>query len=231
MDNPSENFRVLSTLIHILQGAVFFIMGLAAVYIQEKGAKAGEKIKFISPLAFIVAGALSFALIINILGHGSFNGAVAVMKIKPGFFIFVALACVFLSAGFSGVLFEADRKKNGVWGFAYLIFIFAIVVLYAIMHTRVSAQAEISVMTQHIAMAATLAAALIFKIAGIFKEKRFFNIACIVFLFITSFQLIAYKENEKSFKRAMVTVKAEIAPPNSVKKNNGKTTDKKRLID
>ena len=92
MDNPSENFRVASTYIHFLQGAAFLIMGITAAYIQDKEKKAQEKFKFIAPLSFIAAGVLSLLVIVNVLGHWSLDSAVAVMKIKPGFFIFMALS-------------------------------------------------------------------------------------------------------------------------------------------
>ncbi|MCG2726015.1 MAG: hypothetical protein L6420_07145 [Elusimicrobia bacterium] len=207
--NLSENFRLVSTLIHFLQGAAFFIIGVIAIYIHENGGKAQEKLKFISPLAFIAAGAVSLLAIIIILGDWSFESAIAIMKIKPGFFIFMALSCVFMSAGFSGVLFAADKKKNKVWGYFYWIFIFSIAVLYALMHTRVNNAASAFVMANHIVMAGALAIALVFKITEFFAEKKIIRTLGIIFLLITSFQLLIYKESENSFKYEIVTIKSE----------------------
>jgi hypothetical protein len=208
MDNPSENFRLASNYIHFVQGAAFLIIGLMAAYLHDKEKKSQEKFKFIAPLSFIIAGALSFLIIINVLGHWSFDSAIAIMKIKPGFFIFLALSCVFVSAGFSGVLFESDRQKNKVWGFFYWIFIFAIAGLYALMHTRVNNEASVFVMTNHIAMAGTLGIALIFLLAMVFTKKKFIKVFVIVFFLITSFQLLTYKESAESFKSKVVTLEA-----------------------
>ncbi|MEA3306399.1 MAG: hypothetical protein U9Q34_01265 [Elusimicrobiota bacterium] len=206
MDNLSDNFRVASNYIHFLHGSVFFIMGITAAYVHVKEKKDQGKFRFISPLSFIIAGVLSFLVIIGVLGHWSLESAIVVMKIKPGFFIFMALSCIFVSAGVSGVLFEADRGANKFWGFFYWIFIIAIAALYAFMHTRVNSEASLFVMTHHIAMAGTLTMALIFKLTGIFTEKKVIKIFAIVFLLITSFQLLTYKENDNSFKRRVITV-------------------------
>ncbi|MBU2529844.1 MAG: hypothetical protein KKD35_02290 [Elusimicrobia bacterium] len=237
MDNPSENLKLASTLIHMAQGVAFFIIGMMAIYVMEKGEMASEKFKFIAPLSFIFAGAITLMVMIGVLGNWSFDSAIAVMKIKPGFFIFMALACVFISSGFSGVLFESDRQKNKVWVYFYLIFIFAIALLYAFMHTRVNGAAEVFVMTHHIAIASTLALALIFKITEFFTEKKSVKILGIVFLLITSFQLFTYKESDNSFKHKKVIFEVEGAAESSealVKgdkkehKANDKTTNKKR---
>ncbi|MCK5106559.1 MAG: hypothetical protein KAQ76_03265 [Elusimicrobiales bacterium] len=231
MDNPSENFRLASNCIHFLQGAAFFIIGIAAIYIYEKGEKAQEKFKFISPLSLIAAGALSLVVMIGVLGHWSFDGAIAIMKVKPGFFIFMALSCLFISGGFSGVLFESDREKNKVWGYFYLIFIFAIAALYALMHTRVNGGAEVFVMINHIAVAGVLALALILKITEFFTEKKIIKILASVLLLATSFQLLTYKEHEDSFKYRIITVESgsgDIVKSKKESKANEKTTDKKR---
>ncbi|MCK5582445.1 MAG: hypothetical protein KAI33_01575, partial [Elusimicrobiales bacterium] len=208
----------------------FFIMGGIILCIQEKE-EVREKIKFVAPLAFIAAGALSLLAIIIVVGDWSFDFAISVMKIKPGFFIFMALSCVFISAGFSGVLFESDRKKNKFWGYAYWIFIFTIAVLYAIMPFRVNDEARVFVMANHIAMAITLTMALVLKISEFFTEKKIIKILGIIFLLITSFQLLIYKENADSFKHRIVTIKSESGDMEKAKKeykDNDKTTDKKR---
>lgn len=231
INNPSENLRLASTVVHFFQGIAFFTMAIAAVYTRS-GCR--RWIKFVSPLACITAGILSLFAMGVILGDWNFNAAINIIRFKPGFFIFMALTLLLLSAGFAEALFAADERRNKMWKYFQLFFIGFIAVLYMMMHTRVNNEAIHFVMIEHIAIGATLMMASIMKVAELFTAKKIIKMTGIVFLLMASFQLMVYKEDVRSFSYSPTTVTIESgnfkSRANLQKKQeiNEKAIDKKR---
>ena len=231
IDNPSENLRLASTVVHFFQGMAFFAMAVATCY---TGVGCKRWIKFVSPLACIAAGILSLFAIGVILGDWNFNDAINIIRLKPGFFIFMALTLLLLSAGFSEALFAADERRNKMWKYFQLFFLGFMAVLYMMMHTRVNNEAIHFVMIDHVAIGATLMTALIMKVAELFTAKKIIKMTGIIFLLMTSFQLMVYKEDVRSFSYNPTTVTIKSSDfksrANLQKKQeiNEKDIDKKR---
>jgi len=225
-----DSYNTASTAIHIAQGCALLVLGLTEAY---AGLEPGRRIKLFSPLAFLLSGIAMALAILYFLGGWSMENALAALKMKNGFFIFVSFACFYASAGLSQLTFISSDEKSRGWHYLFLLFLAVIAVLYFSVARRAAPAAAAEVGLYHSALGITLLAAVAFKFLHGFRPRRTLHLGWIILLLMTAFQLLSYREIKGAFDFHIVSLQpaamipARAVPADAVKKN-AKTPPSKR---
>lgn len=190
------SYNTASTVMHAAQGAALLALGLTEAYGWHKP---GGRIRFAAPLAFLLSGAAMFLSMLYFLGGWSVRSALFSLQLKNGFYIFVSFACFYASAGLSRLTFLSSEEKSRGWHYLFLAFLAVIGLLYFGMSRKVNSEAVVEVAAYHSAFGFTLLAAVIFKLLNDFRPRKAFDLAWIVLLLTSSFQLLGYREVEGAF--------------------------------
>ena len=207
-----NNFNQASNAIHVLQGAALLTLGLTEGYTLDNPRH--KKINLAAPLVFVLSAAGAAVAMLYFLGGWNIDNTLSALNVKRGFYIFVAFACCYASAGLSRFTYLASDAKSGGWHYMSLVFLTAIAALYFTMGAKVSEEASYIVGTAHSAIGATLLAAVLAKFLHGFLKWKAFNVIWSALLLMTAFQLLTYRENKNSFECKTVTIQAgpEIKP-------------------
>lgn len=208
-----DSFNAASTAMHVMQGAALLALGLAEAC--PAGAAARRKLDLAASLALVLAAAGAAAAMLNFLGGWSLKDALFALNIKKGFYIFVAFACYYASAGLSRFMYLASGEKNANWDHVSLVFLAASAALYFTMGSKVHEEAAGAVGAANSAIGAAIFAALLARVLHGFFKRKALHIAWAALLLIASFQLLAYRENKSAFEYRLVTVQSgpELKPP------------------
>lgn len=194
-----------STGMHAAQGAGLFLLGAAEAYLHDNP---GSRLSVAGPLA-LLAAAIAIPLIMLAVAAGWSPGQLkAVLDVRRGFYIFIALSCLFGSAGLSRLTQLSVGKAGGGWQAAFLFFLASAGALYFLMAWRVNEEAWRQVLAWHAAMGATLLLAAAAKAASLFSGRRSLHFAWCVLLLMTAVQLLSYREVPGAFGMRMVTFQA-----------------------
>lgn len=195
MSGPGA-YNTASTVMHAAQGAALLAVGLTEAYALREP---GGRIRFVSPLALLLSGAAMLLAMLYFLGGWSVKGALVSLQLKSGFYIFVSFACFYASAGLSRLTFLSSEEKHRGWHYLFLAFLAVIGLLYFGMSRKVNPEAAVAVAAYHSAFGFTLIAAVIFKFLNDLRPRKALNLAWIVLLLTSSFQLLGYREVEGAF--------------------------------
>ena len=223
-----DSYNSASTVMHAAQGAALLALGLGEAYAARKP---GGRIKFVPPLVFLLSAAVMLLAMLYFLGGWNAKDALLSLRLKSGFYIFISFACFYASAGLSQLTFLSSQEQNRGWHYLFLAFLAVIGLLYFGMSKKVNPGAAVEVAAYHSAFGFTLLAAVIFKFLCVFRPRGAFNLAWIVFLLITAFQLLSYREVKGAFDLGMVNLQASplIAVPGAQAiLKDVKTTNPKR---
>ncbi len=191
-----DAFNAASTAIHASQGCALLVLGLTEIYSVRA---AGGRIRFASPVVFMLSGAAMALAMLYFLGGWSVRSAALSLKLNGGFCIFVSFACFYASAGLSQLTFLSSDEKGRGWHYLFLIFLSVIGLLYFGMSRKVNPAAAAEVAAYHSAIGFTLLAAVVLKYLNALRPRRIFNLAWIALLFISSYQLLSYREVPGAF--------------------------------
>ena len=218
------DFTKASNLIHWLQGGALLALGAAEAYaVQNKG----RKVVLAASIVLAASGAAMFACMLALPGGWSLAQLLAALEVRPGFYLFIAFACLYGAAGLSLFTQEALGRSGGVWRALFLAFLAFSGMLYFTLAWRVNEEAWREVLVWHSAIGATLLLAVAAKSADIFFNRRALQLSWAVLLLITGLQLVSYRETDGAFAPRLVTLEsAPEVPATPVK--NAKTPDKKR---
>lgn len=205
MTPAPDSFNSASTAMHVMQGAGLLALCLAEVC--PAGALR-RKLDLAASLALVLAAAGAAAAMLYFLGGWSVKDALAALNIKRGFYVFVAFACYYASAGLSRLMYLASGEKSAVWRHLTLVFLAAGAALYFTMGSKVHEDAARSVGAVNSAIGGVLLAALLAKVLHGFLKRNVFHLAWAALLFIASVQLLAYRENSAAFDCRMVTIRS-----------------------
>ncbi len=222
------SYNTASTAIHIAQGSALLVLGLTEAY---AGVEPGKRIKFFSPAALLAGGIAMALIILCLLGGWHLDNALAALKMKNGFYIFVSFACFYASAGLSQLTFLSSDEKSRGWNYLFLLFLAVIAALYFSVAGRAGPEAAAEVGVYHSAMGATLLAAVLFKLIYGFRPRRSLHLGWSMLLLMTSFQLLSYREIKGAFDLRLVSIQSGINPdtPSAKPANkNAKTPPVKR---
>jgi len=218
-----DSYNTASTMIHAAQGTALLAIGFTEAYALYKP---GGRIRFISPLALLLSGAVMLLAMLYFLGGWSVESLMFSLQLKSGFYIFVSFACFYASAGLSQLTFLLSEEKNRGWYYLFLFFLAVIGLLYFGMSKKVNPEAVVEVAAAHSAFGFTLLAAVIFKLLNGFRPRKGFNLAWVALILIVSFQLLSYKEVEGAFDfrvtglQASPQISSPAAAPGAVKPLN-----------
>ena len=201
-----DSFNSASTAMHMLQGAALLGFGLAEIY--PAGESLRRKLSLAASLGLALGAAGAAAAMLYFLGGWSLKDALFALNIKKGFYVFVAFACYYASAGLSRFMYLASEEKSRHWHHISLVFLAASAALYFTLGSKVHEEAAGPVGAANAAIGAALLAALLAKVLHGFLKKKAFHIAWAVLLLIASVQLLAYRENEEAFEYRLVTVQS-----------------------
>ena len=204
--NP-DSYNTASTVMHAAQGAALLVLGLTEAYAVREP---GGRMKLASPLVFLLCGTAMLLAMLYFLGGWSLKNALFSLRIKSGFYIFISFACFYASAGLSQLTFFATEEKGRGWHYLFLAFLAVIGLLYFGMSQKVNSGAAVEVAAYHSAFGFTLLAAVIFKFLHGFRPRKAFNLAWIVLLLVSSFQLLSYREVAGAFDLAALKPQAPI---------------------
>lgn len=198
---------------HVMQGAALLALGLAEAC--PAGAAARRNLDLAASLALVLAAAGAAAAMLYFLGGWGPKDALFALNIKKGFYVFVAFACYYASAGLSRFMYLASGEKNANWDRISLVFLAAIAALYFTMGSKTNEDAAGAVGAANSAIGAAIFAALLARVLHGFLKRKGFHLAWAAFLLIASFQLLAYRENKSAFEYRLVTVQSgpELKPP------------------
>ena len=191
-----DSFNTASTVMHAVQGGALLVLGLTEAY-SARGS--GGRVRFASPLAFLLSGAAMALAMLYFLGGWSVKSTLFSLKLQSGFYIFVSFACFYASAGLSQLTFLSSEEKSRGWHYLFLAFLAVISLLYFGMSRKVNPGAAAEVAAYHSAFGFTLLAAVVLKSLNDLRPRRIFNLAWIALLFISSYQLLSYREVAGAF--------------------------------
>lgn len=218
------DFTRASNLIHWLQGGALLALGAAEAYaLQNKG----RKVVLAASIVLAASGAAMFAAVLALPGGWSPAQLFTALEVRPGFYLFIAFACLYGAAGLSLLTHEALGRSGGVWRALFLAFLAFSGVLYFTQAWRVNEEAWREVLVWHSAIGATLLLAVAAKSADIFFSRRALQLSWAVLLLITGLQLVSYRETDGAFAPRLVTLESAPEVPAAPAKN-AKTPDKKR---
>ncbi len=160
------DFTRASNLIHWLQGGALLALGAAEAYaLQNKG----TKVILAASIVMAASGAAMFAAALALPGGWSPAQLLAALEVRPGFYLFIAFACLYGAAGLSLLTQEALGRSGGVWRALFLAFLAFSGALYFTVAWRVNEEAWRQVLVWHSAIGATLLLAVAAKSADIFS--------------------------------------------------------------
>lgn len=220
-------YNAASTVMHAAQGAALLALGLTEAYALREP---GGRIRFAAPLAFLLSGAAMLLAMLYFLGGWSVKNALVSMQLKSGFYIFVSFACFYASAGLSRLTFLSSKDTRRGWHYLFLAFLAVIGFLYFGMPRKVNPEAAAEVAAYHSAVGFTLLAAVIFRFLHDLRPRRALNLAWIVLLLTSSFQLLGYREVEGAFDFRVESVRfsPRIFSPAGAVNKDAKTAHPKR---
>lgn len=208
-----SDFTRASNLLHAVQGAALLLLGAAQVYAAENRART---LNLLAAAALALSGAVMIAVMLAVPGGWSFGQLSVALTVRRGFYLFIALACIFSAAGLSLLTKEALGRKGGGWQAAFLVLLAFAGVVYFLAASRVNEEAWRRVLVWHSAIGATLLLAVAAKAADILMPRRALRLAWAVLLVMTGLQLITYRETDGAFAARMITMEASSeAPPSS----------------
>jgi hypothetical protein len=191
-----DGYNTASTVMHSAQGAALLALGLTEAYAARKP---GGRLLFVSPLVFLLSGAAMLLAILYFIGGWSVKTTLFSLQLKSGFYIFPSFACFYAAAGLSQFnAFSSQWKRRG-WNYLFLAFLTVIGLLYFGMSRKVNPEAATAVAAYHSAIGFTLLAAVMCKILHEVRPRAAFNLAWIILLFISSYQLLSYREVAGAF--------------------------------
>lgn len=204
-----------STGMHVAQGAGLFLLGAAEAYSHDNP---GSRLAAAGPLALLASAVAVPLVMLSVAAHWDLDLFRAVLDVRRGFYLFIALSCLFGSAGLSRLTQLSVRSAGGAWQGAFLVFLAAAGALYFLMAWRVNEEAWRQVLAWHAAMGATLLLAAAAKTAEIFLRRRALHFAWCVLLLMTAVQLLSYRESPGAFGLRMVTFQTSPEMPPDAKK-------------
>lgn len=221
MTLPPAGYNAASTIMHEAQGAALLVLGLNEAYAAHTP---GGRIRFASPLTFLLSGVVVLLTMLNFLGGWNVANTLLSLQLNRGFYIFISFACFYASAGLSQLTFLYTEERTRGWHYLFLFFLAVIGFLYFGISQKVSPGAAVEVAAYHSAFGFTLIAAVSFKFLHDFRPRRVFNLVWIVFLLISSFQLLTYREVEGAFDLDTVNLQTspQIYPPAAAAKSANK---------
>ena len=191
-----DGFNAASTAMHAAQGGALLVLGLTEI---RAARGAGGRVMFASPAAFLCCAAAMALAMLYFLGGWSVKSALFSLKLAGGFYIFVSIACFYASAGLSQFTFLSSGEKGRGWHYLFLLFLAVISLLYFGMSRKVNPGAAAQVAAYHSAFGFTLLAAVVMKLIHGLRPRRILNLAWIALLFISSYQLLSYREVAGAF--------------------------------
>lgn len=210
-----DSYNTASTVMHSAQGCALLVLALSEAYAVKKP---GGKTGLAAPAAFLLSGAAMCLAMLHFLGGWDIKSALLSLELKSGFYIFVSFACFYASAGLSLLTFRSSGGKSLFWRYLFLVFLAAIGLLYFGMSGKVNPEAAAGVAAYHAAFGLTLLAAVFFKLLHELRPRRALNLAWIILLLISSFQLLSYREVPGAFDLGAVSLQAssQSVPPAAV---------------
>ena len=222
------DFTKASNIVHWLQGGALLALGAAEAYtLGDKG----KKLVLAAALVLAVSGAAMFAAVLALPGGWSFEQLQTALNVRRGFYLFIAFACLYGSAGLSLLMHEALGRSGGGWRAMFLALLALAGGLYFMMAGRVNEDAWRQVMVLHSAIGVTLLLAVAAKTADAFFSRRPLQLAWAALLIITGLQLVTYRETTGAFAPRLVTMESAPEIPADAQPaplNNAKPADKKR---
>jgi len=220
------SFSRASGLIHLIQGAALLLLGAAEAYAADN---AGRKAALAAGGALALSGVAMFGVILALPGGWDMNQLSEALAARRGFYLFIAMACVFCAAGLSRITGISLGRQGGGWQGVFLALLAFAGLLYFALGWRFQDQPR-EALVWHYAMGATLLLAVAARAADSLLKRRPLRLAWAVLLLATGLQLVTYREGPETFAPKLVTLEVTSeAPPPSV--NDAKTADKKRAAD
>lgn len=223
-------FTRASDLIHLLQGAALLLLGAAEAYSADNG---GRKVQLASGLALALCGAGTFAVVLALPGGWDLGQLSEALALRRGFYIFIALACLYAAAGLSLFTLALLGRRGGGWQAAFLALLAAAGALYFALPWRVNEEAMREVLVWHSALGATLILAVAARTAHVFRERKALRVAWAALLMAAGLQLVSYKESAEAFAPKLIRIEtsSETPPPAPVKNaaaHKERTADRSR---
>lgn len=204
-----------STGMHIAQGAGLFLLGAAEAYVHDNPR---SRLAVLGPLALLAAAAAVPLVLLAVAADWNLELFRAVLDVRRGFYLFIALACLLGSAGLSRLTQLSVKSEGGAWQGAFLAFLAGAGALYFLMAWRVNEEAWRQVLAWHAAMGATLLLAVSAKAASLFSGRRALHLAWCALLMAAAIQLLSYRESPGAFGVRLVTFQAAPELPPAAKK-------------
>lgn len=221
------DFTKASNLIHWLQGGSLLLLGAAEAYAADNEAR---KVPLAAGLVMALCGAGMFAAVLGLPGGWNLEQLSAALALRRGFYIFIALACLFTAAGLSRFTLALLGRRDGGWQALLLGLLAFAGALYFVLALRVNEEAMREVLVWHSAMGVTLLLAVAAKAAHLFSARRALHTAWAVLLLAAGLQLVSYREHAEAFAPRLVSVETS-APAQLPAAANNAATDKKRTAD
>lgn len=220
------DFTKASSLLHSMQGAALLVLGAAEAYaIDNKGKMPG----LAAGAVLALGGAAMFLVVLALPGGWSLEQLSEALAVRRGFYLFIALACVFSAAGLSLITRTVLGRLGGGWQAMFLALLVFAGLLYFALGWRVNGEVLREILVWHYAMGITILLAVAARCADIFLKRRALRQAWAVLLLAAGIQLVTYRENTETFALNLVTLEAssETQPPSK----NAKPADKERTAD
>lgn len=221
------DFTRASGMIHSLQGAALLLLGAAEAYAMDNN---GKTPGLAAGAVLALSGAAMFVVVLALPGGWSLEQLSEALSVRRGFYLFIALSCVFTASGLSLLTRTALGRLGGGWQGLFLALLVFAGLLYFALGWRGGVDGWREAMVWHYAIGATLLLAVAARAANYFLKRRALRLAWAVLLLATGLQLVTYRENPETFAPKLVTVEASSeTPPPAV--NNAKPADKERAVD
>jgi hypothetical protein len=221
------DFTKASGIIHSLQGAALLFLGAAEAYAIDNN---GKTPGLAAGAVLALSGAAMFLVVLALPGGWSLEQLSEALSVRRGFYLFIAMACVFSAAGLSLITRAVLGRLGGGWQAMFLALLGFAGLLYFALGWRVNGEVLREILVWHYAMGVTLLLAVTARAADIFLKRRALRVAWAVLLLASGLQLVTYRENTETFAPKLVTLQAstETQPPPV---NNAKPADKERAAD
>lgn len=204
------DFTRASNLIHMVQGAALLMLGAARAYSADNP---GRRFMIAAAAALALSGAVMLAVMLAVPGGWSLSQLGAALEIRRGFYLFIALACLFTAAGLSLLTGEALKRRGGAWHALFLGLLAFAGVLYFLLASRVNDEAWHRVLVWHASIGGTLLLAVAALAADSFRPKKALRVAGAVLLLMTGMQLVTYRETDGAFAPTLVTLENSSESP------------------
>jgi hypothetical protein len=205
-----------STAAHAALGAGLFLLGASEAYAHDNP---GSRLALAGPLALLASAVAVPLTLLGISAAWDLEQLRAVLDARRGFYLFIALACLYGSAGLSRLTQLAARRDGGGWQAAFLVFLAASGALYFMMAWRVNEEAWRQVLAWHAAIGAAVLLAAAAKAAAVLTGRRALHFAWCALLMIAALQLLTYREVPGAFGLRMVSLQSSPElPPAAPKK-------------